>query len=164
MEESELKIARKMYKPGDKTFQGDKTGWFLEQTDEKNYKVYEFGNHPLDKDFKPKGGIWRQKLPCDADWMGKEDPEERAERERKKLEEKERLRKLMKQKKIDYEERQYELREEQREAEKERLKEEYGLNQQKKKKKKENADGGKKGNKNNKNNKNNSKSKSPAKK
>jgi len=35
------------------------------------------------------------KLPCDADWAGKEDPEVRAERERLKLEEKEKIRKLI---------------------------------------------------------------------
>ena len=32
------------------------------------YKVYEFGNYPLLRDGKPRGGQFRLRLPAEADW------------------------------------------------------------------------------------------------
>ena len=40
------------------------------------YKVYQFGNYPLLKDGSPKSGVWRIKLPADADWTGKDEPKQ----------------------------------------------------------------------------------------
>ena len=55
-------------------YRGDKTGWFLEQTAEANHHVFEFGNFPYTNDFRPRNGVFRMMLPCDAEWAEKEDP------------------------------------------------------------------------------------------
>jgi hypothetical protein len=44
------------------------------------YKVFEFGNFPVLNTGKPKAGVYRMKLPADADWTGRDkdvDPEEK---------------------------------------------------------------------------------------
>lgn len=62
----------------------DTTGWALELTDEKRYKVYEFGNYPYRSNLRPRGDLFRMMLPCDADWEGKDDPAKIEEREKAK--------------------------------------------------------------------------------
>ena len=116
LDENELRTVRSRYVNGDKSYQGDHTGWQLEQTDEKNYKVFEFANYPVTSDFKPRNGVYRMSLPCDADWSGKEDPEMKAERERLKLEQAEKLKKLIAQRQREEEERRIEREEEEKRA------------------------------------------------
>lgn len=57
-------------------------GDFLVPNDKQEYKIFEYGNFPYiemkiakdeDAQKRPKNGIFRLKLPCDADWTNRED-------------------------------------------------------------------------------------------
>ena len=54
------------------------------------YKVYDYGNYPLvlheafgEKDLRPKGGLWRMKQPCDANWEPRDPEKELLEKQKK---------------------------------------------------------------------------------
>jgi hypothetical protein len=48
------------------------------------YKPFEYGNYPLQKDGKPRGGYWKLSLPADADWTPR--PKKLTEEEKKEKE------------------------------------------------------------------------------
>ena len=73
VDEDTMVMHRRAYVAGDKSYQGDKTGWFLEMSPDCRYKVSEYGNYPLTKELKPRWGCYRMMLPCDADWEASED-------------------------------------------------------------------------------------------
>jgi hypothetical protein len=53
--------------------------------EKREHKVFEFGNFPVLETGKPRGGVYRMKLPADADWTGRDkdvpDPEEKKKNE-----------------------------------------------------------------------------------
>ena len=64
----------------DKAADSKKNQDVLKKNKKGEYKVFEFGNYPLTNESKPKNGIWRMMLPCDADWeIAKPDEEEKAD-------------------------------------------------------------------------------------
>ena len=42
----------------------------LKMNDNKEFKVYQYGNFPVMTNAKPKNTAWRLKLPPEADWTG----------------------------------------------------------------------------------------------
>ena len=56
----------------------------LQRDNKGTFKVYDYGNYPLvhhteafgDKELRPKGGMWRLKHPCDANWAPRDIEEE----------------------------------------------------------------------------------------
>ena len=80
--EKETKKKKKKDTKGDKKTADKKQIHALQKNKKGEYKVAEFGNFPLNNEGKPKMGVWRMMLPCDADWEvtkpEAEDKEEKA--------------------------------------------------------------------------------------
>ena len=80
--EKETKKKKKKDDKGDKKgAEAKKAVHVLQKNKKGEYKVSEFGNYPLNSEGKPKMGVWRMMLPCDADWtINKPDTEENEEK------------------------------------------------------------------------------------